>query len=296
MTQQAQAHLDLPMLDPDGLDLDAAQRVTYVLRQRFRYDYDGPAYRLDHRLVVVPRARHGSLRRRLHSVEVSLPDAQVRGRRDTYGNAVIDVGIDMVPDSIEFSVAAVVERVGPHVHATLPLSALHDPRLLRPTRLTAPDAAIRDLAATLRSDCADDLEFAERCCERVRAAVSYEFGATSHTTTAAEALAGGRGVCQDDAHVALAVCRAAAVPARYISGHLLGDLGTHAWIEVVIADGERARAVAFDPCNGCRADSRYVPIAAGRDYADVAPTSGRFCGSSPGRLTAEKRLGITLAA
>jgi transglutaminase-like putative cysteine protease len=296
MTQEARAHLDRPLLDADGLDLDAASQVTYVLRQRFRYDYDGPAFNLEHRLVVVPRARHGSLRRRLHSVEVSVPDARVTNRRDAYGNVVVQVGIDVVPITVEFALTAVVERIGPRVDAVLPLSALTDQRLLRPTRLTAADGAIRDLAADVRAASGDRLEFAEQCCAVVKAAISYEFGVTSHTTTAAEALAGGRGVCQDHAHLALAICRAAGVPARYISGHLLGDSGTHAWIEVVVPNGDVARAVAFDPCNGCRAGSGHLPVAAGRDYADVAPTSGRFAGTGQGRLTAEKQLGITIAA
>jgi len=296
MTQEARAQLDRPLLDAGGLDLDAAQRVTYVLRERFRYDYDRPAYHLEHRLVVVPRARHGNLRRRLHSVEVSVPDARVCNRRDAYGNLVVQVGVDVVPASIEFAVAAVVERTGPRVDAVLPLSALSDQRLVRPTRLTTANEAIRDLAADARAAYADHLEFAEHCCAQVRAAITYEFGVTSPSTTAAEAFAGGRGVCQDHAHVALAACRAAGVPARYISGHLLGDSGSHAWVEVVVADGDRARAVAFDPCNGCRAGSRHFSVAAGRDYADVAPTSGRFVGAGRGRLTADKQLGVTVAA
>lgn len=296
MTQEAQAQLGRPLLDADGLDLDAAQRVTYVLRQRFRYDYDGPAYALEHRLVVVPRARHGSLRRRLHRVEVSVPDARVRTGRDAHGNVVVRVGIDVVPASLEFAVAAVVQRVGPRLDAVLPGSALRDPRLLRPTRLTAADDAIRELAAELRAETADHLEFAERCCAAVHAAIGYEYGLTSHATTAAEALAGGRGVCQDHAHVALAICRAAGVPARYVSGHLIGDSGTHAWLEVVVADGEHARGVAFDPCNGGRTGSRHLPVAAGRDYADVAPTSGVFAGVGRGRLSADKQLGVTFAA
>lgn len=296
MTAQARAQLDRPWLDAGELDLDGAQQVTYVLRQRFRYDYDGPAYDLDHRLVVVPRARHGSLGRRLHSVDVSVPDARVVTRRDGYGNVVVRVGVDVVPSSVEFAVVAVVERTGARLDAILSASALTDPRWLQATRLTTPDEAILDLAADLRTDSSDDLEFAERCATEVKAAITYEYGITSFSTTAAAALAGGRGVCQDHAHVALAICRAAGVPARYVSGHLIGDSGTHAWIEVVIADGESARAVAFDPCNGGRAGSRHFPVAAGRDYADVAPTSGRYSGAARGWLTTDKQLGVTVAA
>jgi len=296
MSQRAHEELDKPLLDTDNVDLDAADRLTYVLRQRFRYDYDRPAYDLDHRLVVIPRAWHGSLRRRLHSVEVSLPEADVVSRTDVNGNLVVRVSVDVVPQSVEFTIAAVVERAGPMVGAILPAEALSDSRLLSPTRLTTADAAIRDLAADARAAATGDIEFAEHCCRAVRESITYEYGVTSPSTPAATALAGGRGVCQDHAHVMLAVCRAAGVPARYVSGHLLGDSGTHAWVEVVVADGERARAVAFDPCNGCRAGARHLPVATGRDYADVAPTSGRYLGAARGRLTADKHLGVTTAA
>ncbi|MDQ3505568.1 MAG: transglutaminase family protein [Actinomycetota bacterium] len=296
MTAEARAQLDRPLLDPAESDLDAARRVTYVLHQRFRYDYDGPAYDLAHQLIVVPRARHGSLRRRLHRVVVSVPDARLMVGRDSYGNVVINVGVDVVAASVEFAVEAVVERAGPRLDAALPLSALCDPQLLCPTRLTTADEAIRDLAADLRGESADNLEFADRCCQLVRAAIAYEFGVTSTSTTAAQALAGGRGVCQDHAHLALAICRDAGVPARYVSGHLIGDSGTHAWIEVVVAAGGQSRAVAFDPCNGCQAGSRHLPVATGRDYADVAPTSGRYAGEARGVLTADKQLGVTIAA
>ena len=90
-------------------------------------------------------------------------------------------------------------------------------------------------------------------------------------TPAAEALAIGRGVCQDFAHVMLALCHIVRLPARYVSGHLLGQGGTHAWVEAIVPAATGAVAVAFDPCNGRRANSGYVTVATGRDYSDVAP-------------------------
>jgi len=130
----------------------------------------------------------------------------------------------------------------------------------------------------------------------VHSAISYEYGVTSVRTTAAEALAGGRGVCQDSAHVMLALCHLAGLPARYVSGHLLGQGGTHAWVEVITARAQDAVAVAFDPCNGRRTGSGYVTVATGRDYADVAPTSGSYIGMSRGRLTTDRRVGVIAAA
>jgi transglutaminase-like putative cysteine protease len=296
MRSSARAHLDQPLVDLGGVDLDAAEHVTYVLRQTFRYDYDGPATDLRHRLVVVPRALHGNLRRRVSDVRVSAPDAVVRRSRDRHGNPVVDVHLEVVPRSVEFTMQAVLDRSGGYQHAEVASDACRAPSYLFPSRLTAADPALRDLAAELRRESSDDLEFAERCSARVNALIAYEYGATTTETTAAEALALGRGVCQDHSHVMLAICRAAGVASRYVSGHLLGEGGTHAWVEVIVAVGDGARAVAFDPCNGTRAGQRHITIAVGRDYADVAPTSGRFTGVTQGALTVRKQLGVTAAA
>lgn len=134
------------------------------------------------------------------------------------------------------------------------------------------------------------------------------------TTTAAQALARGAGVCQDQAHVMLALCRAAGLAARYVSGHLVGDGPSHAWVEVIVPDrapglsgrsGEPggsvgpgtaglpgAVAVAFDPCHDREADLRYVTVAVGRDYADVAPTSGCYTGAGRGSLHTTQRVKV----
>ncbi|HZG94769.1 MAG TPA: transglutaminase family protein [Mycobacteriales bacterium] len=296
MTQRAQEQLGRPLLDPAGLDLESADRVTYVMRQRLRYDYDGSAYDLAHRLVVVPRQRHGNQRRLHHSLTVSAAAADVTTRRDRHGNLVTQVRLGVVPETVEFSLQALIERRGASTGATLPLSALSELRLLRPTKLTTPDAALQQVARELRAAAPDDLDFAEVCCAHVNGAIAYEYGPTSVSTTAAQAYAGGRGVCQDHAHVMLAICRAAGVPARYVSGHLLGEGGSHAWVEVVVRDGDRATGVAFDPCNGRRAGAGYITVATGRDYAHVAPTSGYYAGDATGRLTVTKSIGVIAAA
>ena len=294
MTQTASALLRAPVQYPSVRDLALADRVTYVLHQRFRYTYDAPVRDLDHRLVVIPPQQHGDQRRRLQSVTVSAEGARVTSRRDSVGNTVTRVRVPLVPGHVEFLLDAVVERAGSASGVLLPAAALTDPRLLLPTRLTAADPAIRDLAAAMTSR--DGLETAEHFCAYVHSTLSYAHGATSVTTTAAEALAGGSGVCQDSAHLMIALCRAAGLPARYVSGHLLGEGGTHAWVEVVVADPAGARAVALDPCNGRRAGKDYVTVATGRDYADVAPTSGTYAGMAQGRLTAVKRVGVALIA
>jgi len=296
--------LQAPLLDHSELDLDAARRLTYVIEQSFRYDYDAPVKSLRQRLVIIPPARHGSQYLRGHLLEVTGAQARRSLRRDAHGNLVAWVRSEHVTQAVEFRLVAVVERVRDHGPAVLDAGALRDPRLLRPTRLTAADDRLRALVSD-RAPHAGTLEQrAERICAAVHSALRYAGGVTSVQTTAAEALAIGSGVCQDFAHVMLALCHLAELPARYVSGHLLGQGGTHAWVEVFVpeahGDGapERRGAVAvpFDPCNGRRAGSGYVTVATGRDYTDVAPTSGSYVGSARGRLTAGRRVGVLAAS
>lgn len=291
-----QEELAQPLVDHKGLDLDGARRVTYRLSQTFRYSYDAPATELRHRLVVVPPTVHGNLRRRMHRVTASDPAARLSRHRDEHGNVVVGIRVAEVRHSIQFDIAAVLERVGAHVDAPAPAAALGHARYLRHTRLTAADERIHDLAAELRAQSPDDREFALRAAEAVRAAIGYSYGVTGVRTTAAEALAGGLGVCQDHAHVLLAVCRAVGMPARYVSGHLLGIGGTHAWVEVLIADGAQGLAYGVDPCNGVRTGPRHLAVATGRDYRDVAPTSGYYSGEANGTLSASRTVGVTRAA
>lgn len=278
-------------LETDLSEIGLARRVTFLLQQRFTYSYDRPIQDLDHRLMVIPRRRHGDACRRLHRLEVSAADARTTVRPDRSGNVQVRVRVRRVPESVTFKVAAVVERAGAGSDVRLPASALTDPRLLRPTGRTTADGAIATTAHSLAGR--DRLETAERLCAYVHSAIRYEYGATTVATTAAEALAGGRGVCQDSAHIMIAMCRQLGIPARYVSGHLLGEGGTHAWVEVIVPHGDAARGVAFDPCNGRRTGAGYLTVAVGRDYGDVAPTSGTFSGGALGRLTASKRVGVT---
>jgi transglutaminase-like putative cysteine protease len=305
------AVLSRPLLQPTDLDLDGADSVTYLLQQTFRYDYDGPVQNLRQRLVVVPPRVHGDQRLLGHRVEVTGAPTRRSVRRDSRGNTVIDVSADRVESGVAFTVAALVDRavpLGPPTPAVLPgepravllpAAALRDRRLLTATDLTRPDMRIRDWAADLSAPGDSSLERADRLSAAVFGAFTYANDVTTVTTPAARALELGAGVCQDYAHVLLALCRAAALPARYVSGHLLGQGGTHAWVEVVVPAGEQAAAVALDPCNNRRCGRSYLTVATGRDYRDVAPTSGSY--SSPGgpvegRLTATRRLGVLAAA
>jgi transglutaminase-like putative cysteine protease len=252
------------------------------IEQRIRYAYSKPVRNLRQRLVVVPPPRHGRQLRIDWSVDVHGARAEiVRIGRDRFGNVRIDVAAPKVKSWIEFEVRSTIAfRDDQRVAAVRP-----DPRYSRPTPLTAPDDAIALLVAGCERYEPDLI------CARVHGALTYEYGPTDVQTTAAEALAVGRGVCQDYAHVMVAACRLVGVPARYVSGHLFGEGGSHAWVEVLRPDAGNPRVwtiEAWDPTHCRMTDDSYITIATGRDYADVAPMSGAFDGRARGRLTVRK--------
>jgi transglutaminase-like putative cysteine protease len=278
-----------PMAD-DAVRWDDVVEATYVVQQRFRYDYPGPIADLQHRLMVVPRARHGDQRLVASRLDVS-EEATMHDAHDMFGNAVATVFARRIDRAIEFAHRSIVTRTrAAHIaDATL----LDDPYHRTPTALTAAGETLRDAARSLRSDAADDEQLADRINAYVHDQMKYVAGSTDVETTASAAFAQRSGVCQDFAHVMLAIARRCNVPSRYVSGHLIGEGGTHAWVEVMVPCEEGTRVIAYDPTHGNRVDMRYVVIAVGRDYTDVAPTSGVFTAPYSGELTATKRVGAT---
>jgi transglutaminase-like putative cysteine protease len=115
--------------------------------------------------------------------------------------------------------------------------------------------------------------------------MEYEKGSTTVATTAPEACRAGRGVCQDFAHLGLALVRALGIPARYTSGYLhpsdeaeVGETTSgesHAWIEARLGAW-----TPFDPTSGAEVGARHVVVAHGRDYADVPPLKGVYHGGA----------------
>jgi transglutaminase-like putative cysteine protease len=282
-------------IDPASVDWTAARRASYLLRQTFRYEYPEPIRDLNHRLVVIPPERFGDQRRLRHELSVDLDLARLENRHDRFGNVVVDVFAPRVADLIEFHAEVSVERNAAEPNR-LPDGWLADGYLLEPSRLTAADDRIRAAAERLAGSAEWGLALADRINDWVYQSLTYRYGVTGVRTTAAEALALGAGVCQDYAHIMLALCRVCGLPARYVSGHLLGQGGTHAWVEVVLPahDGTGdAIAWAFDPTHASRGGLGYVTIAVGGDYSDVAPTSGTYTSGARGRLTTSKQVALT---
>lgn len=255
--------------------------VRLEVRQEYRYTYSGPVSNVRQRLLMVPADVH--LDQRLVCFDLRVQGVQ-RGEyamtweTDRFGNRVCIVEAPRVADHIAFVAHFQVERGVAHQAA----ERLDPDVFLEPTALTAPDHRLRAVASELAAESSNAGVRAELAHHWAASAIRYMFGVTGVQTPAAMALHLGRGVCQDYAHLLLTVLRLLGIPARYVSGQLLGEGSTHAWVEAQ-ADHE---LIAFDPTHARRTRENYVTVAIGRDYADVAPTSGVFTGGATGHLTA----------
>ncbi|KAB7790847.1 transglutaminase family protein [Bifidobacterium leontopitheci] len=121
---------------------------------------------------------------------------------------------------------------------------------------------------------ATPIDKAQEVMHEVFHAFTYTPGSTTIRTTAEQALAQRKGVCQDYAHVMLSVCRHVGLTARYIAGLLGGEGATHAWVEIY-HDG---RWIGLDPTHDRMVDDNYITIAHGRDYRDCMLDIGIFSG------------------
>jgi transglutaminase-like putative cysteine protease len=236
--------------------------------------------------VAVPRPLHADQRRLALSLSV-LPDSQPRTEDDCFGNEVVTFRVDRIEGAFEIELEATVQRTRlPHREHAVSLQTLAYHGYRESTRLTEADPAIAEAAANLRARYRSDRELADAIVAFVHRELVYTKGVSDVGTSAARTFETKRGVCQDFAHLALAIARACGLPARYVSGHLLGEGATHAWVEFLFPAEHGAIAVSYDPTYGVPTSLHYVVVAVGRDYRDVAPTSGVYRGAHIGRLEA----------
>lgn len=247
--------------------------VEHVTRYSFAQPVRGVIQ--SHRLV--PSKHDGQ---KILSWNVDVPGA-ILGTpfRDTAGDLVRTISLRGAVDGLEVIVTGQVETLDTagvlrgHRERVPPLA------YLRHTARTQPNRAISDLAdnALARGHESSPLERAHLLANAVADTLPYQPGATHAHTTAAEALEAGAGVCQDHAHLLIAMALHAGLPARYVTGYLLASAdgtpheASHAWAELHIAS---LGWVGFDPANACCPDDRYIRLGSGLDAQDAAPIRG----------------------
>ena len=138
------------------------------------------------------------------------------------------------------------------------------------------------------------LELLTELNQNIYTAFAYVPNSTSVDSPIDEALQARKGVCQDFAHIMIALVRPLGIPCRYVSGYLFrsegdGDLerttqegASHAWVEALVPG---IGWLAFDPTNNSIGGDRHIQVAIGRDYADIPPTRGIYKGDALSELS-----------
>jgi transglutaminase-like putative cysteine protease len=163
--------------------------------------------------------------------------------------------------------------------------------MLLPSEFALPTPALEDLAGELGAYRRDDpMTLLCELNKKLYDYFSYSPRTTRVDSPIDEALRSRQGVCQDFAHIMIALVRQLGIPCRYVSGYLyhrkedndrsISD-ATHAWVEAFLP---HLGWVGFDPTNALIATDRHIRTALGRDYADVPPTRGIFLGRTQSDL------------
>jgi transglutaminase-like putative cysteine protease len=273
------------------------------IRHLTQYHYAAPVRESVMEMWMQPQK---GARQRLISFDLELdPAAQSFSYADAYGNAVYHFDVPQPHERLTILAKSAVET-----QSSTPLPAGLDMgewgRLksefvqrdcfdfLRPHGFAVETEALRAFMQTHLVDSLkerDPLSAVLALSTTLYGALGYATGVTGPDSPVDEAIEAGNGVCQDFAHIMIAICRSWGVPARYVSGYIYSDRNTHdrsdpgathAWVEVFLPS---LRWVGLDPTNNVPAGERHVTVAVGRDYSDVPPSRGVYKGDADSELS-----------
>ena len=167
--------------------------------------------------------------------------------------------------------------------------------MLLPSQFAHSSEALEQLANELRCERrGSPLELLTVLNEGIYKLFAYVPNSTKVDSPIEEALQSRQGVCQDFAHIMIALVRPLRIPCRYVSGYLFHseaedgrrdrslEGASHAWVEALVP---RLGWTAFDPTNNLIGGDRHIRVAIGRDYADVPPTRGVYKGEARSELS-----------
>ena len=272
--------------------------MAYSVRHITRFKYE-PAVRES--VMEVRMQPRTDARQRCLSFSLDVtPRASMMMYRDFFGNAVHHFDIPGQHELIEIAAQAVVEVLPPLVaHAVGGWEEL-DARvaqgdyweMMLPSLYARPTDLLEKLRERLDSKRrGNPLELLRELNTQMYEFFEYAPNTTKVDSPIDEALESRQGVCQDFAHIMIALVRQLKIPCRYVSGYLFhadsakdrSPAGaTHAWVEAYLGE---LGWVAFDPTNNLPGCERHVRVAIGRDYADVPPTRGVHKGEAGSELS-----------
>lgn len=281
--------------------------MYYTIHHITRFRYSAPITESVMEVRIQPRSE--GFQRCLDFDLTTSPKSQILSYRDDLGNRVHHFDIPNRHTHLTITAKAMVEVTEPpDLPATLDsdawdrLDALnaHDEywdtlspsHFIRPSELL--DGLVRELDIQRRDD---PLTVLRNLNTAIYEHFEYVKQNTRVDSPIDDALRIRRGVCQDFAHIMIALGRELRIPCRYVSGYLFHQSSdkrdrsvngaTHAWIEALLPD---LGWVGFDPTNNTVAAERHIRVAVGRDYADVPPTRGIFRGRADSELAVTVRV------
>jgi transglutaminase-like putative cysteine protease len=280
--------------------------MFYSIRHITRFRYSSPVRESVMELRMQPRSEGPQSLRSFQIV--TNPRAQLYAYTDYLGNAVYHFNVLREHEELRLEAQAVVEIAS---LPQLPDQAdmlewgryngfnLSDEQfdLMEQSTFAIVTPALRDFIAAhdLGKPVGDPLTALKHLSATINGAFEYSPGITDAHSPIDVALKGKSGVCQDFAHIMIAIARSWGIPARYVSGYLhhrprsqdrSGQDATHAWIEAYLPS---LGWIGLDPTNDVVTSDRHIRAAVGRDYADVPPTRGTYKGG------AESELAISVA-
>lgn len=270
--------------------------MRFDIRYRTTFTYEGLVRESQNELRACPASDD---RQQLIGYRVStVPGARIASSIDYWGTRVDAFGIRGPHLTLEVVAEAAVEtRQAPLVTTAPRLDELEEPAFvdehweyLQPSAHCHWGEGVTAAARRQREYLGSDVVSLVLGLHRLaHASLSYTPGSTHIGIDVEDVLASGHGVCQDYAHLAVGLCRAVGVPARYVSGYFFTaddatgadsvdavvDVQTHAWFEAAVPG---FGWLALDPTNQRDVGLRHVKIGHGRDYDDVPPFRGSVAG------------------
>ena len=245
------------------------------IAHRTTYAYATPARSIIQALRLTPRS-HDSQRVFDWRIDLNV-DCRLAPGEDAFGNIVHTFSAEGPLSSVTISVDGEVETFDAAGVVRGCVDRFPPELYLRDTPLTAADSSIRDFAMAAAASQTAPLDRLHALMASIFERMTFDADPTNSGTTAGEAFALGRGVCQDFAHIFIACARQVGIPARYVSGYFLRTDGVlnqdagHAWAEAWIAE---IGWVGFDCANGVCPHEQHIRIACGLDYLGAAPVRG----------------------
>ncbi|MBV9301242.1 MAG: transglutaminase family protein [Acidobacteriaceae bacterium] len=282
--------------------------MFYAIRHFTRYRYSRPIWQSMMEVRMHPRSEH---MQRCFTFQLSVsPRARIFSYADHLGNLVHHFDIPEQHNQLTIVADALVDVDAPEPLPTAlgseawsEIDDIIDREdywdMLMPSHFARTSPELEALAAEFGVDKRnghDPLQLLMTVNSRLYEGFSYVKKSTSVDSPIEDALRSRQGVCQDFAHIMIALVRNLRIPCRYVSGYLHHDAShidrsaegaTHAWVEALLPG---LGWMGFDPTNNLIAGGRHIRTAIGRDYADVPPTVGTMKGSADTELQVRVRV------